>query len=88
VRRVPGTPRPEGRIVTLGSFPSRFEADVVAQTLGDDGIQAIVDPGDAAGSMPHLAVYSGARVLVFDEDLDRAQALLASSALPGDADPG
>jgi len=74
---VPGRPRPNGRIVVLGTFPSRVEADVVAQALDDDGIQAIVEPSDAQGWLPNLAAYHGVRVLVFDEDLDRAQAVLA-----------
>ena len=75
---VPGRPRPNGRIVVLGAFPSRVEADVVAQALDDDGIQAIVEPSDAQGWLPNLAAYHGVRVLVFDEDLDRAKALLAT----------
>ena len=81
-------PRPDGRIVVLASFPSRVEADLAAQVLDAAGIQAIVDPGDAGGWMPNVALYSGARVLVFDDDRARAQALLAQSEPPGDAPSG
>ena len=63
----------------LAAFPSRVEASVVAQILDDDGIRAIVEPGDAQGWLPNLAAYAGARVLVFEEDLARAQELLAST---------
>ena len=81
---MPGLPHPEGRIVEAAAFPSRLEADVAAQTLADGGIHAIVDPGDAAGWLPNLGAYRGARVLVFNEDLDRAQQLLADADRPGD----
>ena len=76
---VPGRPRPDGRIVKLAAFPSRVEASVVAQILDEDGIQAIVEPADAQGWLPNLGAYDGVRVLVFDDDLTRAQQLLASA---------
>jgi hypothetical protein len=75
---VPRTPRPEGRIVELGRFPSRFEADVVAEVLETNGIRASVDAGDGDGWLPHLVLYHGARVLVFEDDLETARALIAA----------
>jgi hypothetical protein len=65
--------------VKLAAFPSRVEAAVVAQMLDEDGIQAIVESGDAQGWLPNLGAYDGVRVLVFDEDLARAQEVLAST---------
>jgi len=70
----------------LAAFPSRVEADRVAQALVADGIQAIVEPSDAQGWLPNLAAYHGVRVLVFDEDLGRARELLATVD-PGGAAP-
>lgn len=64
----------------LASFPSRFEADVVIAMLATNGIRAIADYGDSDGWAPHLALYQGARVLVLDDDLQSARALLDSTA--------
>jgi hypothetical protein len=75
---MPGVPHPQGRIVELGAFPSRFEADVVIAMLASNGIRASADYGDGDGWAPHLARYQGARVLVLDEDLEAARALLDS----------
>ena len=75
---MPGVPHPNGRIVELAAFPSRFEADVVIGMLASNGIRAIGDYGDGDGWAPHLALFHGARVLVFDDDVDRARALLAT----------
>ncbi|HSO96519.1 MAG TPA: DUF2007 domain-containing protein [Acidimicrobiia bacterium] len=74
------SPHPQGRIVELASFPSRFEADVVIAMLATNGIRAIADYGDSDGWAPHLALYQGARVLVLDDDLQSARALLDSTA--------
>lgn len=64
----------------LASFPSRFEADVVIAMLATNGIRAIADYGDSDGWAPHLALYQGARVLVLDDDLESARALLESAS--------
>jgi hypothetical protein len=77
---VPKTPNPRGRIVPLAAYPSRFEADVVIGLLTSNDIPAMGDYGDGEGWTPHLALYRGARVLVFDEDLERARAVLEASS--------
>jgi hypothetical protein len=77
---MPGPPHPQGRIVQLASFPSRFEADVVIAMLASNGIRASADYGDSDGWAPHLALYQGARVLVLDDDLEAARALLDSAS--------
>ncbi len=64
----------------LASFPSRFEADVVVAMLASDGIRATANYGGSDGWAPNLALYHGARVLVFDDDLARARALLDSAS--------
>jgi hypothetical protein len=69
-------PRPDGRIVELANFGSRFEADVALAELEQNGIQAHSKYGDAGGWMPHVALLDGFRVFVFEEDLDAARALL------------
>ena len=77
---MPSVAHPQGRIVELGSFPSRFEADVVIAMLASNGTRAIADYGDSDGWAPHLALYQGARVLVLDEDLESARDLLESAS--------
>lgn len=62
--------------MTLGAFPSRFEADVIIGMLRSNGIDATAAYGDGEGWVPHLAAYTGARVLVFEDDLEPARALL------------
>ncbi len=62
----------------LGAFPSRIEADAVAGMLETQGIKATVNANDAEGWAPFYAVLHGATVLVFEEDLDAARAMLES----------
>lgn len=82
-------PRPGGRIVEAGNFPTRYEADAAIHLLEDNGIQATGKFGDADGWAPHFALLDGYRVLVFDDDLDAAKDLLRREALlEGEPDPG
>lgn len=69
-------PRPDGRIVELANFGTRFEADVALDELERNGIQAHPKYGDAGGWMPHVALLDGFRIFVFEEDLDAARELL------------
>jgi Putative prokaryotic signal transducing protein len=80
-------PRPDGRIVEVANFGTRMEADAAIALLEANGIQASGKYGDAGGWMPHIALVDGFRVVVFDEDLDDAKALLdTEAALEGDPD--
>lgn len=71
-------PRPGGRIVEVANFPSRFEADSALALLEANGIEAMARYGDAEGWAPNLGLLDGYRVMVFDEDLDAAKALIES----------
>ena len=53
-----------------------MEAETAIALLEANGIQASGKFGDAGGWMPHIALVDGFRVLVFDDDLDAAKALL------------
>jgi hypothetical protein len=62
-------------IVPLADFPSEFEANIAAATLKDAGIDARVE-------VLRLGAYSSnlggvIRVVVFENDVERARALLA-----------
>jgi hypothetical protein len=65
------------KIVELVSVPSRFEAETLVAKLHANGIDAIADHNDAGGTAPHYAVFDGHRVLVFENDIARARALIA-----------
>jgi Putative prokaryotic signal transducing protein len=69
-------PRPNGKIVQVANFGSRLEADAAMALLEANGIQASGKYGDAGGWLPHIALLDGFRVLVFDEDLETAKALI------------
>ena len=73
-------PRPDGRIVEAANFGSRMETDAAIALLEANGIQASGKYGDAGGWLPHIALVDGFRVMVFDDDLDAAKALLGAEA--------
>jgi hypothetical protein len=77
-------PRPDGRIVELANFGSRFEADVAIALLQSNGIQAHGKYGDSGGWLPHIALVDGFRVFVFEEDLEVARELLRTEELDVD----
>lgn len=74
-------PRPGGRIVEVANYPTRFQADAALALLETNGIGAMAKYGDAEGWAPFFATIDGFRVMVFDEDLDAARALLEASDL-------
>ena len=61
------------------NLPSRFQADAALALLEANGIEAMAKYGDAEGWAPFFAMIDGFRVMVFDDDLDAAKALLESS---------
>ena len=56
---------------------SKLDADVVASFLQSEGIEAIVNADDAAGTIPALDETRFAQVLVPEKDAERARALIA-----------
>jgi len=80
---VPPEPRPDGKIVELATFESFIEAEAALAGLEDAGIKAMRGADDGSGSLPNLAAVGGYPVLVFEEDLPAARAVLASEAAGG-----
>jgi hypothetical protein len=72
-------PRPHGKIVEAANYGTRMEADVAIALLTANGIQASGKYGDSGGWLPHVALVDGFRVVVFDDELDAAKALLAAA---------
>ncbi len=71
-------PRPEGRIVQLAVFEGFVEAGAAVAQLEAAGIKAVRGADDGSGSLPNIAAAGGYPVLVFEEDLDAAQTVLAA----------
>jgi len=69
-------PRPDGRIVEVANYPSRFEAQIAISFLESAGIHAMAKFGDASGVVPYYALVDGFRVCVFDDDLAAAREIL------------
>jgi hypothetical protein len=70
------TPRPEGRIVEVANYPTRYEAGVALDLLVASGIRAMGKFGDAEGWAPHFALVDGFRICVFEDDLTEAREIL------------
>jgi hypothetical protein len=79
------TPRPEGRIVEVANYPTRYEAGVALDLLVASGIRAMGKFGDAEGWAPHFALVDGFRVCVFEDDLTEAREILDAAEI-GDGD--
>jgi hypothetical protein len=64
------------KIVVLTRVPSRGEADLMIAKLKANGIDAIGSYGDSDGWAPQYGLVQGYGVLVFENDLVRARALI------------
>lgn len=63
-------------MTVIQSFNSEVEAQMAQGRLESAGIESIVTSDDCAGLHPHLQSVYGVKLLVFEEDLERAQAIL------------
>ncbi len=79
-------PRPDGQIVEVANYPSRFEAQLAISFLETANIQAMGKFGDAFGAAPYYAMVDGFRVCVFEDDLDAAREILESTNVPSEGD--
>ncbi len=65
------------RTVLLATFPSEPAAQIARAVLASNDIPSIVSSDGASGLEPQLNFVQGVRLLVREEDVDEAQALLA-----------
>ena len=77
--------RDNEQIVELVRVPSRFAADVIVAALEARGIKSTALHSDAGGWAPNLSVYVGHRVMVFENDVETARALLVEEGLDDEA---
>jgi hypothetical protein len=63
------------RLITVGEFPNRIDAEVAQGALESEGIESMVSADDAGGMRPSLWM-SGVRLLVREPDAARALEIL------------
>lgn len=64
-------------LITIGTFGTRDEAEIVQGLLASEGIDASIRADDAGGAYPFV-LSGGAQVLVDESDATAASELLAS----------
>jgi hypothetical protein len=65
--------------ISIGTFPTRTEAEMVHNLLASAGIAARVAVDDAGGAYP-FALSGGAQVLIDQRDLEAASQAIAGMA--------
>lgn len=71
-------------LVTLGTYNSETEAQIVHARLEAEGIDSIVQADTGAGLVPSLAPLRGVRVLVRESELADAYEVLERMLPSGD----
>ena len=69
----------EPKLVMVETFLNRLDAELASSVLLAAGIDAVVSPDDAGGAYPGVAVLR-VRLLVREEDAERARTVLAETA--------
>ncbi len=64
------------QLVKIGKYGSSMEAELVRARLESNGIPAVVQADDAAGTIPNLAFTRGIKVFVRPSDLEQALEVL------------
>jgi Putative prokaryotic signal transducing protein len=63
-------------MIEIGTYPTRFDAEVAQRVLAAAGIQSEILSDDAGGALP-FDLSGGARLLVGEADVESALALLS-----------
>ena len=65
-------------LIIVATFSNRSEADLAKAQLELDGIHSMISADDAGGALPYLSIGDGGvKLLVNEEDLERASEVLA-----------
>lgn len=62
--------------VELKKVYSETEAQVLVTHLSDEGIESFIEKDDVGGLHPHLQSSRGVKVLVKEEDLEKAKQII------------
>ncbi|MBA4378154.1 MAG: hypothetical protein C0395_05785 [Gemmatimonas sp.] len=73
-------------MTVLRTFGSEIEAEMAAAMLQAYGVEALVTTDDAGGMYPQMAQLRGIKLLVWEKDVEEAQALLETDGA-GEGDP-
>ena len=65
-----------GRMVTLKIYPSVIEAELAHQFLADQEIKTTIQVDDVGGMQPSLNFTVGVKLMIDENDLEKAQELL------------
>lgn len=76
---MPTTPMPESKLVIIETFFNRLDAELAGSVLAAAGIDAVVSADDAGGAYAGVTTFA-VRLLVREEDAERAKTLLAETA--------
>jgi hypothetical protein len=69
---------PDAELVVIRTFLTRVDADLAKTALDAAEIESMVRSDDAGGLRPHLWM-GGIALLVREEDVERAEAVLAEA---------
>jgi hypothetical protein len=69
----------EEKLVAVGVYPNRIDAELAQGALEAADIEAMVTADDAGGLQPGFWVGEGVKVLVRAEDAERAKRILNES---------
>jgi hypothetical protein len=64
------------KLITIGQYNTRIEAEVDKGLLESNGIKALIFADDAGGARPHLNLAGRVKLLIREEDRDKATKLL------------
>lgn len=73
--------------VSVATYPTRAQAEMVAQMLAEAGLDADVVGEDAGGALPHLAMGIGGPTVRVSADQERAAAELLDVDLRDHSQP-
>lgn len=62
--------------VVAKTFPNEFEAERAKGILDENGIKSFVQRDDAGGMEPPLQLTEGVKLIVLEDDLQRAKEIL------------
>ena len=69
------------RLVPIGTFATRSDAEIAQGLLASAGIEASVSSDDAGGAYP-FGLSGGAQLLVDEDDVETASELLPNGGEP------
>ena len=69
-------------MITLQTFHSRIEAEMVKTLLETENISTLIRADDEGGMAPSMALTNGVDLLIQPEDLEKANELLNAIPFP------